>query len=304
MEHIEEAGIHSGDSACVIPPYTLNKTIIQQIEKQTTKLAIALKVKGLINIQFAVQNNDIYIIEANPRASRTVPFVAKATGIPIAKIAALIMLGKKISDFKLQKNQFKHIAVKESVFPFSKFDGSDIILGPEMKSTGEAMGIDYNFGKAFAKSQLAAGVNLPLKGNLFVSVKNADKHFVYEHVKNLKNHGFKISATKGTANFLKKKNIDCVSIKKVKEGKPNIVKFINEKKINLIFNTTEGSQAIKDSFTLRRAAIYNKIPYYTTMAGAKAAVEAIKELSKGNLEISSLQKYFFKTKINKVVKSV
>ena len=304
MEHIEEAGIHSGDSACVIPPYTLNKTIIQQIEKQTTKLAIALKVKGLINIQFAVQNNDIYIIEANPRASRTVPFVAKATGIPIAKIAALIMLGKKISDFKLQKNQFKHIAVKESVFPFSKFDGSDIILGPEMKSTGEAMGIDYNFGKAFAKSQLAAGVDLPLKGNLFVSVKNTDKHFVYEHVKNLKNHGFKISATKGTANFLKEKNIDCVSIKKVKEGKPNIVKFINEKKINLIFNTTEGSQAIKDSFTLRRAAIYNKIPYYTTMAGAKAAVEAIKELSKKNLKISSLQKYFFKTKLNKIIKNV
>ena len=304
LEHIEEAGIHSGDSACVIPPYTLNKTIIQQIEKQTTKLAIALKVKGLINIQFAVQNNDIYIIEANPRASRTVPFVAKATGIPIAKIAALIMLGKKISDFKLQKNQFKHIAVKESVFPFSKFDGSDIILGPEMKSTGEAMGIDYNFGKAFAKSQLSAGVDLPLKGNLFVSVKNTDKHFVYEHVKNLKNHGFKISATKGTANFLKKKNIDCVSIKKVKEGKPNIVKFINEKKINLIFNTTEGSQAIKDSFTLRRAAIYNKIPYYTTMAGAKAAVEAIKELSKGNLKISSLQKYFFKTKLNKIIKNV
>ena len=304
MEHIEEAGIHSGDSACVIPPYTLNKNVIQKIEKQTTKLAIALKVKGLINIQFAIQNNDIYIIEANPRASRTVPFVAKATGIPIAKIAALIMLGKKINDFKLQKNQFKHIAVKESVFPFSKFDGSDIILGPEMKSTGEAMGMDYNFGKAFAKSQLSANINLPLKGNLFVSVKDSDKHFIYDHVKNLKNLGFKISATKGTANFLKRKNIDCISIKKVKEGKPNIVNFINEKKISLIFNTTEGTQAIKDSFTLRRSAIYNRIPYYTTMAGAKAVVEAIKELSKGNLKISSLQKYFFKTKINKVIKSV
>ena len=304
MEHIEEAGIHSGDSACVIPPYTLNKNVIQKIEKQTTKLAIALKVKGLINIQFAIQNNDIYIIEANPRASRTVPFVAKATGIPIAKIAALIMLGKKINDFKLQKNQFKHIAVKESVFPFSKFDGSDIILGPEMKSTGEAMGMDYNFGKAFAKSQLSANINLPLKGNLFVSVKDSDKHFIYDHVKNLKNLGFKISATKGTANFLKRKNIDCISIKKVKEGKPDIVNFINEKKISLIFNTTEGTQAIKDSFTLRRSAIYNRIPYYTTMAGAKAVVEAIKELSKGNLKISSLQKYFFKTKINKVIKSV
>ena len=304
MEHIEEAGIHSGDSACVIPPYTLNKEIIKEIEKQTTKLAIALNVKGLINIQFAVQNNEIYIIEANPRASRTVPFVAKATGIPIAKIASLIMLGKKISEFKLKKNKLNHIAVKESVFPFSKFDGSDVILGPEMKSTGEAMGIDYNFGKAFAKSQLSANIDLPLKGNLFVSVKNEDKQSVYQHVKNLKKLGFKISATKGTAKFLKEKNIECLLIKKVKEGSPNIVSFINEKKINLIFNTTEGASAIKDSFTLRRSAINNKVPYYTTMAGAKAVVEAIKELSNKNLEISSLQKYFFKTKINRLVKSV
>ena len=304
MEHIEEAGIHSGDSACVIPPYTLNKEIIKEIEKQTTKLAIALNVKGLINIQFAVQNNEIYIIEANPRASRTVPFVAKATGIPIAKVASLIMLGKKISEFKLKKNKLNHIAVKESVFPFSKFDGSDVILGPEMKSTGEAMGIDYNFGKAFAKSQLSANIDLPLKGNLFVSVKNEDKQSVYQHVKNLKKLGFKISATKGTAKFLKEKNIECLLIKKVKEGSPNIVSFINEKKINLIFNTTEGASAIKDSFTLRRSAINNKVPYYTTMAGAKAVVEAIKELSNKNLEISSLQKYFFKTKINRLVKSV
>ena len=173
-----------------------------------------------------------------------------------------------------------------------------------MKSTGEAMGMDFNFGKAFAKSQLSAGVNLPLNGNLFVSVKNSDKEFVYENVKNLKKIGFKIFATRGTANFLKSKKIDCVLIKKVKEGSPNIVNYINNRKINLIFNTTEGSQAIKDSFTLRRAAISNKIPYYTTMAGAKASVEAIKELSKKNLQISSLQKYFFKTKINKVIKNV
>ena len=304
MEHIEEAGIHSGDSACVIPPYTLKKSVIKEIESQTTKLAIKLKVKGLINIQFAVQNDDIYIIEANPRASRTVPLVAKSTGIPIAKIAALIMTGEKLERFKLEKKQFNHIAVKESVFPFSKFDGSDVILGPEMKSTGEAMGMDFNFGKAFAKSQLSAGVNLPLNGNLFVSVKNSDKEFVYENVKNLKKIGFKIFATRGTANFLKSKKIDCVLIKKVKEGSPNIVNYINNRKINLIFNTTEGSQAIKDSFTLRRAAISNKIPYYTTMAGAKASVEAIKELSKKNLQISSLQKYFFKTKINKVIKNV
>ena len=304
IEHIEEAGIHSGDSACVIPPYTLNKFVVKEIERQTAKLAIALKVKGLINIQFAVQNNEIYIIEANPRASRTIPFVAKATGIPIAKIAALIMIGKKLNIFKLKKTKYNHIAVKESVFPFPKFDGSDVILGPEMKSTGEAMGIDYNFGKAFAKSQLSADVNLPLKGNLFVSVKNSDKNIVYEHVENLKKIGFKIYATKGTANFLKKRNIVCKKIKKVKEGKPNIVNLINEKKINLIFNTTEGSLAIKDSFTLRRAAINNKIPYYTTMAGAKAVVEAIKQLTNYSLEISSLQKYFFKTKHNQVIKSV
>ena len=229
MEHIEEAGIHSGDSACVIPPYTLKKSVIKEIESQTTKLAIKLKVKGLINIQFAVQNDDIYIIEANPRASRTVPFVAKSTGIPIAKIAALIMTGEKLERFKLEKKQFNHIAVKESVFPFSKFDGSDVILGPEMKSTGEAMGMDFNFGKAFAKSQLSAGVNLPLNGNLFVSVKNSDKEFVYENVKNLKKIGFKIFATRGTANFLKSKKIDCVLIKKVKEGSPNIVNYINNR---------------------------------------------------------------------------
>ena len=214
------------------------------------------------------------------------------------------MLGKKLDSFKLKKNYYDHIAVKESVFPFSKFDGSDIILGPEMKSTGEAMGIDFNFGKAFAKSQLSAGVKLPLKGNLFVSVKNNDKKTVCEHVRNLNYIGFKIFATKGTKEFLKKNKIDCISIKKVKEGKPNIVDFINDNKINLIFNTTEGTQAIKDSFTLRRSAINNKIPYYTTMSGAKASVEAIKELSKKNLNISSLQKYFFKKKINKILKNV
>ena len=224
MEHIEEAGIHSGDSACVIPPYTLKKSVIKEIESQTTKLAIKLKVKGLINIQFAVQNDDIYIIEANPRASRTVPFVAKSTGIPIAKIAALIMTGEKLERFKLEKKQFNHIAVKESVFPFSKFDGSDVILGPEMKSTGEAMGMDFNFGKAFAKSQLSAGVNLPLNGNLFVSVKNSDKEFVYENVKNLKKIGFKIFATRGTANFLKSKKNRLRANKKSKRRKPKYSK--------------------------------------------------------------------------------
>jgi len=301
MEHIEEAGIHSGDSACVIPPHSLNNKIIKEIEKQTTKLAIALKVKGLLNVQFAVQNNDIFIIEANPRASRTIPFVAKATGIPVAKIAALVMLGKKLTSFKIKKKDQKHIAIKEAVFPFSKFHGSDIILGPEMKSTGEAMGIDTTFGKAFAKSQLSAGVNIPLKGNVLVSVKDGDKEIVKGYIEDLSKIGFQIYATKGTANFLKMIGLNCKTIKKVKDGSPNIVDYMDQGKINLVFNTTEGSQAIKDSFTLRRSAINNKIPYYTTMAGAKAIVEAIKSIKQKKLDVCSLQKYFIKEKLGNFI---
>ena len=301
MEHIEEAGIHSGDSACVIPPHSLNNKIIKEIEKQTTKLARALKVKGLLNVQFAVQNNDIFIIEANPRASRTIPFVAKATGIPVAKIAALVMLGKKLTSFKIKKKDQKHIAIKEAVFPFSKFHGSDIILGPEMKSTGEAMGIDTTFGKAFAKSQLSAGVNIPLKGNVLVSVKDDDKEIVKSYIEDLSKIGFQIYATKGTANFLKMIGLNCKTIKKVKDGSPNIVDYMDQGKINLVFNTTEGSQAIKDSFTLRRSAINNKIPYYTTMAGAKAIVEAIKSIKQKKLDVCSLQKYFIKEKLGNFI---
>ena len=301
MEHIEEAGIHSGDSACVIPPHSLNNKIIKEIEKQTTKLARALKVKGLLNVQFAVQNNDIFIIEANPRASRTIPFVAKATGIPVAKIAALVMLGKKLTSFKIKKKDQKHIAIKEAVFPFSKFHGSDIILGPEMKSTGEAMGIDTTFGKAFAKSQLSAGVNIPLKGNVLVSVKDGDKEIVKSYIEDLSKIGFQIYATKGTANFLKMIGLNCKTIKKVKDGSPNIVDYMDQGKINLVFNTTEGSQAIKDSFTLRRSAINNKIPYYTTMAGAKAIVEAIKSIKQKKLDVCSLQKYFIKEKLGNFI---
>ena len=302
IEHIEEAGIHSGDSACVIPPHSLNNKIIKEIEKQTTKLARALKVKGLLNVQFAVQNNDIFIIEANPRASRTIPFVAKATGIPVAKIAALVMLGKKLTSFKIKKKDQKHIAIKEAVFPFSKFHGSDIILGPEMKSTGEAMGIDTTFGKAFAKSQLSAGVNIPLKGNVLVSVKDGDKEIVKSYIEDLSKIGFQIYATKGTANFLKMIGLNCKTIKKVKDGSPNIVDYMDQGKINLVFNTTEGSQAIKDSFTLRRSAINNKIPYYTTMAGAKAIVEAIKSIKQKKLDVCSLQKYFIKEKLGNFIK--
>ena len=302
IEHIEEAGIHSGDSACVIPPHSLNNSVIKEIEKQTTRIAKALKVKGLLNVQLAIQNNDIFIIEANPRASRTVPFVAKATGVPIAKIAALVMVGNKLSSFKLKKIHPKYVAIKESVFPFSKFPGSDVILGPEMKSTGEGMGIDTTFGKAFAKSQLSAGVTIPLKGNVLVSVKNSDKEIVRGCIQDLSQIGFKIYATKGTANFLQVMGLNCKTIKKVKEGSPNIVDYMDEGKINLIFNTTEGSQAIRDSFTLRRSAINNKIPYYTTTAGAKAVVEAIKAIIKKELDVCSLQKFFKKEKLGNFIK--
>ena len=304
MEHIEEAGIHSGDSACVVPPHSLNKKIIKEIEKKTMRLAIGMKVKGLLNVQFAIQKNDIFIIEANPRASRTVPFIAKATGIPIAKIAALVMVGQKLTSFKIKKKYQKHVAIKESVFPFSRFYGSDVILGPEMKSTGEAMGIDTTFGEAFAKSQLSAGIKIPLKGNILVSVKDSDKTIVKNYIKELHDLGFKIFATKGTADFLKTHGLNCKKLKKFIEGSPNIVDYMNQGKIDLIFNTTEGSQAIKDSFTLRRAAINNKIPYYTTMAGSRALVEAIKTMTIKNLEVSSLQKFYKKEKLGHIIELI
>lgn len=291
MEHIEEAGIHSGDSACALPPHSLSKATIQEIERQTKQLAGALGVVGLMNVQFAVKDGDVYLIEVNPRASRTVPFVAKATGTPIAKIAARVMAGEKLSAFKLNGPTPPHTAVKEAVFPFSRFPGVDTLLGPEMKSTGEVMGLDADFGRAFAKSQLGAGVVLPLEGAVFVSVKDHDKEAIVPVARKLAGMGFRLIATVGTAAVLEREKLPVERINKVLEGQPHIVDAMIDGNVALVFNTTDGAQAIRDSFSLRRTALVNNIPYYTTVAGARAAVEAIAALKAGRLEVAPLQSY-------------
>ena len=292
MEHIEEAGIHSGDSACALPPQTLNKNIIDEIITQTTTLSKALNVIGLMNIQFAIQENKIFILEVNPRGSRTIPFVAKATGVPLAKIASQIMIGKKLPDFKIQNQNLNHISVKEAVFPFSRFPGTDVILGPEMKSTGEVMGIGSTFGEAFAKSQLGASIELPINGQVFISIKNDDKQKIIPIAQRLFNLGFKICATSGTAKILNDNKIQTNYIKKVIEGRPNAVDAMLSKEIQLVINTVEGSTSIKDSFSLRQTALLNKIPYYTTLQGANAATLAIKVIKEEVLTVKSLQSYF------------
>ncbi len=296
MEHIEEAGIHSGDSACSLPPYSLSQETIKKIVKQTKLIAKNLKVIGLLNIQFAVKYENrkelIYILEVNPRASRTVPFVAKATGNQIAKLAARCMIGKKINKKHLLPwSTKKKFAVKEAVFPFKKFKGVDVLLGPEMKSTGEVMGLDTNFGRAFAKSQIATGVNLPLKGNIFISVKNKNKPDIIDLCKNLVALGFSLICTKGTGLFLKKSGIKANIVNKVREGRPHIVDMIKNNDIALILNTTEGNQSIADSFSLRQAALHTNVPYYTTLSGCNAVLLALENLNKNKLNIKSLQSY-------------
>jgi len=301
MEHIEEAGIHSGDSACSLPPYSLGEETIAEIERQTIALARALDVVGLMNVQFAVQNGEVYVLEVNPRASRTVPFVAKATGVPIAKIAARVMTGEKLAallppDLRRARRGGKsakgHVAVKEAVFPFARFPGVDLILGPEMKSTGEVMGIDADFGLAFAKSQLGSGTDLPLAGCVFVSVRDQDKEALIEPCRQLVQWGFDLIATGGTARKLSEAGVPVGHVNKVREGRPDIVDEMRSGKIQLVFNTTEGAQAIADSFSLRRTALTHAIPYYTTVAGARAAVQAIGALREGCLEVAPLQSYF------------
>jgi carbamoyl-phosphate synthase large subunit len=296
MEHIEEAGIHSGDSACSLPPYSLARDTIVKIEQQTVALARALEVVGLMNVQFAVQGNEIYVLEVNPRASRTVPFVAKAIGVPIAKIAARVMAGDRldphISRFRRSRlANGGHVAVKEAVFPFARFPGVDLILGPEMKSTGEVMGLDADFGRAFAKSQLGSGTNLPFEGRVFVSVRDQDKRALVEPCRQLFEMGFALVATNGTAQALIAHGLPAARINKVSDGRPHIVDLMLSGGVQLVFNTTEGAQAIADSFSLRRTALTNGIPYYTTVAGARAAVQAIKALRAGNLEVAPLQSY-------------
>jgi len=293
MEHIEEAGIHSGDSACSLPPYTLSQTIVEEIERQTSRLALELGVIGLMNVQFAVQGEDIYILEVNPRASRTVPFVAKATGVPIAKISARVMAGAKLSEFNLERSRREHVAVKEAVFPFARFPGVDVVLGPEMKSTGEVMGIDRDFARAFLKSQLGAGVELPTSGRVFISVKDSDKPFAAELARQLASAGFDVIATGGTAAYLQEQGIEAEFVYKVRDGqRPHVVDRMIDGAIQLVINTTDTRKAVADSFSLRRSALTNAIPYYTTMAGAEAAVQAILAARGGLLEVAPLQSYF------------
>ncbi len=293
MEHIEEAGIHSGDSACSLPPHSLSAAVLEEIGRQTEALAHALGVIGLMNVQYAVKDSTVYLIEVNPRASRTVPFVAKATGVPIAKIAARVMAGEKLADFTLNAEATAtHVAIKESVFPFARFPGVDVMLGPEMRSTGEVMGLDSDFGRAFAKSQLGAGVDLPSAGTAFISVKDSDKTAMIKLAQDLIGLGFNVIATGGTAAFLKNAGLDVERINKVLEGPPHIVDAMLGGEVQLVFNTTEGAKAIKDSFSLRRTTLINGIPYYTTVAGARAAVQAIEALKHGSLDVAPLQSYF------------
>ena len=289
MEHIEEAGIHSGDSACSLPPYTLKKEIIKKIELQTKQLAKALKVIGLINIQFAIKENEIYVLEVNPRASRTVPFVSKATGISVAKIASRVMAGEKLSKFNLNKKNKNSFAIKEAVFPFNKFPEVDVLLGPEMKSTGEAMGFDNNFGLSFAKSQIASNNSIPLKGNAFISVKDRDKDKILNNAKKLIKFGFSLYATSGTARYLITNGVRCKKVNKVSQGSPHIVEKLNKKNISLVINTTEGKDSISDSFSLRRTSLINKIPYFTTIAAANACLESIEALKKYPIKVRALQ---------------
>ncbi len=293
MEHIEEAGIHSGDSACSIPPYTLSKEIVSRLCDQARALAGALEVRGLMNVQFAVKDDQIYVLEANPRASRTVPFVAKAIGKPFASIAAKVMAGSPLAEFELGDGPLAppRVAVKEAVFPFARFAGVDPVLGPEMRSTGEVMGVDESFGAAFLKSQIAAGVTLPDAGVCFISVKSSDKEAVTPIARDLADMGFKLIATRGTAAYLSDHGVNVEVINKVLEGRPHVVDSMTNGDVQLIFNTTEGSQSLVDSASIRQTALSQNIPYYTTLSGARAAVQGIRVLKQRPLEAGALQTY-------------
>ncbi len=296
MEHIEEAGIHSGDSACVLPTFSVSREIVERIKEITRKIALELKVKGLINIQFAVKDSEIYIIEVNPRASRTVPFVSKATGIPLAKIATKVSMGKKLKDLGIREVEPSYYSVKEAVFPFDRFPEVDPVLGPEMKSTGEVMGIDKNLGIAFYKAQLASGSRLPLEpscGKVFISVKDKDKPRIFGIAKKLSDMGFKIVSTEGTYNFLKEKGIPVELVYKIQEGRrPNIGDLIKNNEICLIINTPTGTKSKRDAYSIRRLAVNYKIPYYTTVRGAQAAVMAIEAMKRANLDVKPIQEYY------------
>ena len=292
LEHIEEAGVHSGDSACSIPPHSLDAAMVAEIERQTRALGKALKVKGLMNVQFAVKEREVYLIEVNPRASRTVPFVAKATGKPIAKMAARVMAGEAVAGLGPIGRDIRHVAVKESVFPFARFPGTDPVLGPEMKSTGEVMGIDGSFNIAFAKALLGSGLVLPDGGTAFVSVKHADKDNIVPAVEKLVELGFRIIATAGTANHLSARGLPVEKVNKVAEGRPHIVDRLLDGDVALVFNTTEGWQSLKDSHSIRATALARKVPYFTTAAASLAASRSIEAVRGAALEVRSLQAYY------------
>jgi carbamoyl-phosphate synthase large subunit len=293
MEHIEEAGIHSGDSACSLPPYSLPPAVVTELKAETVAMARALKVRGLMNVQYAVKDGDIYVLEVNPRASRTVPFVAKATGVPVAKIGARVMAGARLAEFRLDDSAVsRHVAVKEAVFPFNRFPNVDVILGPEMKSTGEVMGLDLSFERAFLKSQLGAGVRLPEEGTAFISVKDSDKAAAVTLARRLSDMGFRIMATRGTAAKIREAGLEVAVVNKVAEGRPHCVDAIKSDAVQLVINTVSGGQSVADSFDIRRSALTHGVPHYTTMAGARAAVHAIAALRAGSLDVAPLQSYF------------
>jgi len=292
MEHIEEAGIHSGDSACSVPPYSLSGDVVGEIKRQTRALAKELGVVGLMNVQFAVKDRDIYVLEVNPRASRTIPYVSKATGIALAKVAAKTMAGEKLPDLGIASDpEVRHVAVKEAVFPFDRFPGVDTILGPEMKSTGEVMGIDLDFGIAYAKAESSARNQIPDSGKVFMSVRDEDKHHVPEIAKTFIEYGLSVVATKGTAAYLKERGIEVEVTNKLKEGRPNVVDLIKNKEISFIINTVESARARKDSFYIRHSALQYRVPYTTTISGARAVARALKGLKSKNLTILSVQEY-------------
>jgi carbamoyl-phosphate synthase large subunit len=293
MEHIEEAGIHSGDSACALPPYTLSPATVTELKAETAAMAKALGVVGLMNVQYAIKDDEIFVLEVNPRAARTVPFVAKATGVAVAKIGARVMAGARLADFKLDDDSIApHVAVKEAVFPFNRFPEVDTILGPEMKSTGEVMGLDSSFERAFAKSQLGAGVRLPLAGTVFLSVRDGDKAAAIAVARRLIDSGFSIIATRGTANRLREAGLEIAVVNKVLEGRPHCVDAIRSGEVQMVINTASGAQSVTDSFDIRRSALTHGVPHYTTIAGARAAAHAIVALKSGTLEVAPLQSYF------------
>jgi carbamoyl-phosphate synthase large subunit len=291
MEHIEQAGVHSGDSACAIPPYLLSEAAVDEIRDSTRRLALEIGVCGLMNVQYAVKEGQVFVIEVNPRASRTIPFVSKAIGRPLAKLGALVMVGKTLEELGFTEEVWpKHVSVKEAVFPFVKFPGADTLLSPEMKSTGEVMGIDSDFGRAYAKSQIQAGNSLPIAGSVLVSVRDEDKVPICDCIRELAENGFRVLATPGTANTLRVLGVEVEAVPKVGQGHPDVVEYIESGDVDLVINTVENDPiAVRDSAAIRRSTLLREIPYFTTAAAVRAAVGAIRALRLESIGVRSLQ---------------